>query len=1299
MRPLTRLALLLMLMLGALPTAGAAAAAVSDLAAGAGADSLRSAPADVAEAGLVVIAPHVRVAPGVRLERVWQPDAGGTPAPAPLAAKSQQLLQEDFEDGVANGFVPLAGSWQVVGGEYFTRVEMAGLEHRSRAGDLNWRDYRLQMDLRADGGADQRLHFRCTENGDRYTLVVRASPYDDIWLRKTVADSTATLLQITGYLNSNLLSVPYTVEVVGATITARRGGDELFVLTDAEGPLLRGGIACGAFAGAALGWQEVYCDNVVVTALGTITSRFADFAGWPAALNDPGRAAGTAWVDFDGDGLLDVWVAGAGGDASVLARNEGLGGFTRVDVPVLQAPQDLQGTCWGDYDRDGDLDLYVAGLSGGNRLLRNDGGGSFTDVTAGDASGNPAGNAAVTWLDLDGDGHLDLYVVNALAPNLYLAGDGLGGFTSVPCGLLADTGAGVEAAWGDYDGDGDMDVYLTKSGEPNLLLRNDGFPVFVNVTSGALADGADSRGAAWGDYDGDGDLDLYVVNAGTANRLLRNDGGGIFTDVTSGVLGDPASGRSAAWGDYDNDGDLDLFLTNHGAADRLFTSLGGGLFGEVEGQNLADSSDGVGAAWGDMDGDGDLDLSVANAGQANHVYTNELVSEHHWIHVALTATLSAPGAFGTRVTVTAGGVTMIREVGTDGGLWSAGSPVLEFGLGSASVVDTLVVRWPSGLVHEYTQVTADQVVPLVESDQQAGSALVLEPAVTGPVACDDSFTASAVYHPGFTTVPLRGYSIRLVGSPGLEFGAGDVQVNVVPSGSNAIFEVLGNGPGDVTVDYTVTGTGACVQNTATLFTVTVRATADGTGSIAVAHADCRDENNQAIFVDHDAVSAVTVDCSPPAPPSGLDARPGHQQVEITWADPPESDVTEMLVYRSLWHDGAMATAYPAYGQMAGDVVPARHDTVAGYEASSEWTLLAQVPQGMQAFTDTVAVRGAYFYEVFAVDATGNVSAPPAAWAGATSYVLGDFAVPHDGLVDIADLNALGDSYGIACGNPLYDPETDVGPTDTGGGDGIPLPDCAVNFDDLMIVGFNFGLVEGAAPPAVRSPAVAGRVGTQAEAVALAWERLDERTWVCRLLAPCASLKGLRLLASLPADPAIAIAAVTPGELVSGGPVPVFLARARGRDLDVAIVALGPGATVTGAGELLRVELTAAAAMAQLQAEARDLGNAALAVDLGAGDPPSVVRRFSLAQNFPNPFNPATSIIFELPRAGRVDLAVYGLDGRRVRTLLAEAPHGAGRHEVIWDGADDAGRRVASGTYFYRLRSGDRMASRKMILAK
>lgn len=442
-------------------------------------------------------------------------------------------------------------------------------------------------------------------------------------------------------------------------------------------------------------------------------------------LGNSGWAYGFAWVDYDNDEDLDIFVTNT--DAvDKLFRNDSLtaGGFVDATPAILADPGDTRGAAWGDYDGDHDLDLYVA-RNGANKLYRNDGGGNFVDVTVAplDDSGN---GWTVSWADYDNDGDVDLYLANA-GPNKLFRNDSAGVFTDVTSGPLGNSGQGFGMGWADYDNDGDLDIYIANFDGPNVLLENQGGSTFVDVTVPPLGIAAQSAGASWGDYDNDGDLDLYVANVGP-NNLLRNDGGS-FTDVTAYPIDDDigtSRGSSGAWGDYDLDGDLDLYLLNIQRDNVLYRNEGDGVFTIDPGCGwptpIADGLSGIGGGWGDYDKDGDLDVYIANnyrnlIGAENKLIQNPLESERHWLEVALIGTISNSFGQGARVRVVAGGISQMREIAGASGFMAQGPLTAWFGLNYESTADTVEITWPaSGIVQTFTDVAGDQTVLFTETD-------------------------------------------------------------------------------------------------------------------------------------------------------------------------------------------------------------------------------------------------------------------------------------------------------------------------------------------------------------------------------------------------------------------------------------------------------------------------------------------------------------------------------------------------------------------------------------------------------
>jgi len=514
-----------------------------------------------------------------------------------------------------------------------------------------------------------------------------------------------------------------------------------------------------------------------------------------------GNSRGAAWGDADGDGDPDlfltnrpVWQTGA--DATNhLFLNDGQDPgnpdswlFPDATPAVMSDGLYSQGVAWGDYDGDGDLDLYqgnmqVGGSPAPNRLYRNEGAGVFTDTAAATGVADAGSARSVSWVDYDGDGDLDLYLCND-GPNRLWRNDGedpfLPGswlFTDVAPGDgsgLGDDSYTMGCAWGDFDGDGDQDLYLANyDGTQNALLRNDGGDVFTDVAAAwGVAHGGFGMGCAWADYDGDGLLDLYLSNLGANVLYHRVSGSDSFEDATTASgddLNDGAYGAGIAWADYDNDGDLDLYLGNHwpesadpSAPNRLFrndgphpTNIGQTLFTDVApegGFNISDDASTNGVAWADFDDDGDLDLYLANmTGEANRMFRNDTAdaAANHWLQIDLAARAANSTGIGAGLRLVAGGRTMMRSVDGGSGFLSQAPQTVHFGLGADVVADTLEIRWPNGYVQTLTALAADQRLTVEEPGPDA-PVIVAEPAFTPGdsnqvVWSNESATGAVVY--------------------------------------------------------------------------------------------------------------------------------------------------------------------------------------------------------------------------------------------------------------------------------------------------------------------------------------------------------------------------------------------------------------------------------------------------------------------------------------------------------------------------------------------------------------------------
>jgi uncharacterized repeat protein (TIGR01451 family) len=491
------------------------------------------------------------------------------------------------------------------------------------------------------------------------------------------------------------------------------------------------------FAAATSGSQMKYSSNysavvVNLTEFQPITNcdgNYDDFAtqiiGTNSGLEVSGDNWSTSWGDYDGDGFQDLFLTSYHADQpNELYHNNANGTFSKVNAaPFSMDKATSVAAAWADYDNDGDLDIYVGNNIGApNFLYRNEGSGNFTKILNDPVVEYEGYSHGVSWADYDNDGFLDLFVATywETAFNLLYHNNGNGTFSQVTNNPIANEAANsVTGLWADYDNDGWIDLFVANGGtRKNSLYKNMGNGQFQKITTGAIVnDVGDSVGASWGDYNNDGFLDLFVANAANeANFLYKNNGNGTFTKVTTGsIVTDKGHTHGSTWSDFDNDGDLDLFVANDGQNNAIYRNNGNETFTKLSNNISSDGGLSFGSAAADYDRDGDVDLFVANRlGTQNFLYENTKGNCNNWSCIKLTGTKSNKSAIGTKVFVHSkiGGVArrQMREVSsqTGGGTGGQNSMILNFGLGDANIIDSVVVKWPSG----YRQVSFNRSVNL-----------------------------------------------------------------------------------------------------------------------------------------------------------------------------------------------------------------------------------------------------------------------------------------------------------------------------------------------------------------------------------------------------------------------------------------------------------------------------------------------------------------------------------------------------------------------------------------------------------
>ncbi|MBD3220391.1 hypothetical protein GF314_04040 [bacterium] len=466
----------------------------------------------------------------------------------------------------------------------------------------------------------------------------------------------------------------------------------------------------------------------------------------------------------------------------------------------------------------------------------------------------------------------------------------------------------------------------------------------------------------------------------------------------------------------------------------------------------------------------------------------------------------------------------------------------------------------------------------------------------------------------------------------------------------------------------------------------------------------------------DTQDSIILDTIAPAAPTGFSAAAGHETITLEWTNPSDEDIEVVEIWASLWDDvmdGAVdsvgSSAYPEFNDIAW---PDNGGAVSGYadvavlDADADWFLLAEVavaPDGEVVFVHDADShpdgldwsRAAYSYYLFERDAAGNYS-QSTRWTKRTiNYILGDFRPDgaQDGIIDLVDdVTYFAMGYGETAldgagdPNPDFMPELDISLRyiNSSGDEAVgPVPwtDDEIEFFDLLQLALNFPLYQAKA--AVGAP----------ETPLLAWYEVDENAWALGLTEECNSLKAVRVRANLPEDVTVGVAAHDNLDDVTH-----LLLNDDARGLDLGFAVLGENAVMPGSGEIFRITTSQPIDLSDADITVRDATGNVIEFVMSSEPIEELPEVYSVGNNYPNPFNPQTTIQFALPEAQDVRIDIFDIRGYRLRTLVDESMP-AGHHSVIWNGRDGAGRQVASGAYFYRVQAGPMSETRRMLLVK
>lgn len=499
------------------------------------------------------------------------------------------------------------------------------------------------------------------------------------------------------------------------------------------------------------------------------------------------NGSGVAFFDYDNDGWMDIFIMSGTrlegfkkGEEPTnrLYHNNKNGTFTDVtDNANLRRTGWASGVAVGDYDNDGFEDLFLT-YWGQNALYRNNGNGKFTDTTEKSKlkTNETRWGSGATFIDYDRDGDLDLFVANYLIfdiakvpeagkgancvwkgipvncgpkglptdTNLFYQNNGDGTFSdvSVNSGVAKVTGRySMTAIVTDYNSDGWPDIYVACDSTASTLYRNNKNGTFTDVSleSGtAYSEDGNAQagmGVSIGDYDGDGLTDIFKTHfADDLPILYRNSGREYFEDASRLAGFDHT--RHVQWGtgfaDFDNDGWVDILTVTGNVYPEIekifkeypyrgprlvYQNLGNGRFKDFTaqaGSGVAETKSSRGSAYGDFDNDGDIDIVVMNMNEPPSLLRNDLRSTNNWLTIKLTGTKSNRSAIGARVTLKNGTRMQTREVTSQSSYYSHNDLRVHFGLGVNHATETIEIRWPNGNVETIKNISANQFISIKE---------------------------------------------------------------------------------------------------------------------------------------------------------------------------------------------------------------------------------------------------------------------------------------------------------------------------------------------------------------------------------------------------------------------------------------------------------------------------------------------------------------------------------------------------------------------------------------------------------
>lgn len=1074
-----------------------------------------------------------------------------------------------------------------------------------------------------------------------------------------------------------------------------------------------------------------------------------------------------AWGDFNNDGLLDLFVPNFANRDNLLFQNNGGGSFTQILTgPVVTDGGNSYSASWGDYNNDGLLDLFVANAAGNglgqkNFLYKNLGG-SFEKVTAGAIANDVEESNSGVWGDYNNDGFLDLYVANSFQKrNSLYRNQGDGTFEKISTGaLVTDLESSFSAMWWDYDDDKDLDLFVANNGK-NSFYRNDGAPnfTFAKLTAAQvgvwLDDVAFSRGASSADYNNDGYLDLFIANSDAKSVLLKNDGppNFSFTKVTQGaVVNNSGSSFGSGWGDFDNDGDVDLFVSNfdrdifntQANSNFLYFNDGAGNFTELDpprGNLLFDIGASNGCSWADYDSDGFLDMFVSNgtlrAGE-NLLYKNNRQqgsNSNNRISVRCIGSRGPGSAFGTnksaigakvrvKVNVGGNGVWQMQEIsGQTGGGWGGQNSLnVEFGLGAATQIDSLVIEWPNSADHQIlTNVTANQSLTVTEPQAINQPPSVLNDQVSSPEDAeiiisvldndDDpenqplAITDVTPAEHGSVIITQNEQAVKYTpnenfnGSDSFNYTARDdqgltasasVTVQVTPvndapqlsaianqtltAGETIAIEISASDPDDdETLQFTLTAGPAWVA-------INKKSNSSGGGNFINLV-----DNMHALPDDKQQASPLILNTDNFSGTANLAL---SESAEIVISPPIsiQGDFSVSVAVKDLQTAADIDTFSIHVNPKSGENLTSVEHTAGGIKVTLQNNgLLQQFSfQG-----DNVSGIGG----IIVATAPNRVAVNLEVGIQNFENVSGFSEIFSDAAFDEITECQYDEKGSILAGNPM--------------GVRITQTSFARHNQDFLLLQLDISNPTAANISNVFVGQIADwDIGQRAanrggydskRNLIYQFEQGGDTPNYCGLqvLEGPSVLKaaGARLANVVVASPDSLFAFIS--NFDGPGPLPITSSE----DYR-SFIGAGPLTLAPGESKLVGFAWLAGESLGELQGaadEAQEVWDDILvSVENSPIHKPPI--QFTLEQNYPNPFNPETKIRYTIFEKNPVRLIIYNMLGQQVRTLVDEK-QGPGFYEVIWDGKDEAGAVLTSGIYFCKLNSRHQNLTRKMVLLR